>query len=114
MTSDGSQAWEQFKRAPENPLTKSELAAAVRYTLGVLEERYPGRAVEVRVVPVAAVQVLEGVTHRRGTPPAVVEMDAHTWLSLAAGTESFAQAEGRGDVDATGERCDISDLLPLD
>ena len=38
-----------------------------------------GGAVEVRVPPYAAVQVIGGGTHTRGTPRAVVEMDAETW-----------------------------------
>ncbi len=66
-------------------LTPEQLAAAegdgdtsalVKHYLAVLEERAPGRSVEVRVPPYAAVQVVPGVRHTRGTPPAVVETDA--------------------------------------
>ena len=43
--------------------------------------------------PYAAVQVVEGVRHTRGTPPAVVEMDAETWIALATGALDLADAE---------------------
>ncbi len=44
--------------------------------------------------PYAAVQAVPGLTHRRGTPSAVVETDAQTWLALAHGELSWA-AGGR-------------------
>ena len=34
-----------------------------------------------------------GVRHTRGTPPAVVEMDAATWIALATGDLDWAEAE---------------------
>ena len=46
-----------------------------------------------RVPPYAAVQVVEGVRHTRGTPPAVVEIDAETWIALATGALDLAGAE---------------------
>src|SRR5699024_2095390 len=58
-------------------------APAVRHTLELFAEEYPGGAVELRVPPYAAVQALAGTRHTRGTPPAVVETDAATWLALA-------------------------------
>ena len=64
---------------------RSSLALAVRFTLQVLAEEYPGGAVELRVPPFGAVQILEGTSHTRGTPPAVVEMNATTWMGLATG-----------------------------
>ena len=53
----------------------------------------PASSVEVRVPPYAAVQVVPGVRHTRGTPPAVVEMDAATWIALATGDLAWADAE---------------------
>jgi hypothetical protein len=69
--------------------------------------------VEVRVPPYAAVQVIPGVRHTRGTPPAVVEMDAATWIAMATGSLSWADAEGSGHVRASGERADLGPFLPL-
>lgn len=82
----------------------------VKHFLAVLVERAPGRSVEVRVPPYAAAQVIPGVRHTRGTPPAVVEMDAETWIALATGALAWSDA----DVRASGERADLSIYLPLD
>ena len=101
-------AWE----AGDEP-DRAAVKDAVNRTLAVLVEAAPGRAVEVRVPPYAAVQVVGGTTHRRGTPPAVVECDARTWLGLATGTVSWDDAVADGRVRASGERSDLSHLLPL-
>lgn len=104
------------------PLASAALAAAwedgdrralTKHFLALLEQRAPGHSVEVRVPPYAAVQVVPGVRHTRGTPPAVVEMDAETWLALAAGELSWVDAERAGRVRASGERADLSAYLPL-
>jgi Bacterial SCP ortholog len=89
------------------------LRAAVAYLLGLLSDRVPGRAVEVRVPPYAAVQCVAGPRHTRGTPPNVVEMDAVTWVRLAAGRLAWAQAVAEGRVRASGPRADLSGYLPL-
>ena len=85
----------------------------VKHFLAVLAERAPGRSVEVRVPPYAAVQVVAGVRHTRGTPPAVVETDAATWLDLATGATTWADAVAAGGVRASGERTDLTPYLPL-
>lgn len=85
----------------------------VKHFLAVLAARAPGRSVEVRVPPYAAVQVVPGVRHTRGTPPAVVEMDATTWVAMATGELTWAEAEEAGRVRASGERADLSSWLPL-
>ncbi|WP_374928784.1 sterol carrier family protein [Kytococcus sedentarius] len=89
------------------------LATAVRFTLEELGARAPGRSVEVRVPPLGVVQCVEGSTHRRGTPPAVVEMDAGTWLALATGRLEWADAVGSGAVQASGQRAELDAYLPL-
>lgn len=88
---------------------RADLKAVVKHLLGLLSERAPGRSVEVRVPPYAAVQCIEGARHTRGTPPAVVEMDADTWIALARGRLAWADAK----VSASGERSDLSPYLPL-
>ena len=89
------------------------MKAAVKASLAALVEVAPGHAVEVRVPPYAAVQAIGGTRHRRGTPPAVVECDARTWLELAAGRLSWSDAVADGRVRASGERSDLSEHLPL-
>lgn len=94
-------------------LESGDTRLLTKHFLAVLEQRAPGRSVEVRVPPFAAVQAIAGVRHTRGTPPAVVEMDPETWLALATGTLSWSDAESAGRVRASGERADLSPYLPL-
>ncbi|WP_449066757.1 sterol carrier family protein, partial [Planomonospora algeriensis] len=68
---------------------------------------------EVRVPPHAAVQCVEGPRHTRGTPPNVVETDARTWLELATGRLSWADAMAAGRVSASGARADLTEYLPV-
>ena len=58
------------------------LKGAVRHLLDTLVARAPGKSVEVRVPPYAAVQCVEGPRHTRGTPPNVVEMTEIRLVSL--------------------------------
>lgn len=92
---------------------KADLRLLTKHFLAVLEERAPGRSVEVRVPPYAAVQCVEGVRHTRGTPPAVIETDAVTWIALATGTMTWSDAVDQARVRASGERTDLSAYLPL-
>jgi Bacterial SCP ortholog len=92
-------------------LDEAAVAIAVRTLLGVLAERAPWRSVEVRVPSHAAVQCIEGLRHTRGAQPNVVETDPLTWLRLAAGRVTWAEARDR--VSASGERADLSPYLPL-
>jgi uncharacterized protein (TIGR03083 family) len=89
------------------------LKIATKVLLGALVAKAPGRTVEVRVPPIAAVQCVEGPRHTRGTPSNVVETDPLTWVRLAAGRGSWADAVANGSLKASGERSDISGLLPL-
>ena len=95
--------------APDRPA----LADAVRLTARTLEDTAPGHSVEVRVPPFVAVQCIEGPRHTRGTPPNVVETDAATWLRLVSGRLTWDDAVAAGKVTASGNRADLSALLPL-
>lgn len=100
-------------RVASDAAERGDLKLLVKHFLAVLEERAPGRSVEVRVPPHAAVQVIEGVRHTRGTPPAVIETDAATWIALATGALAWSDALESGGVRASGERTDLSSYLPL-
>jgi uncharacterized protein (TIGR03083 family) len=95
------------------PLQRAALATATRALADILAARAPGRSVEVRIPPFAAVQAVEGPRHTRGTPPNVVETDPVTWLRIATGREQFADALARGVVRASGTRADLGGHLPL-
>jgi hypothetical protein len=84
-----------------------------KHLLALLVGRAPGGAVEVRVPPYAVAQCVEGTRHTRGTPPAVVETDPETWIRLGTGDLAWAAADAEGLVTASGERSDLSGLLPL-
>ncbi len=92
---------------------RNTTATTVRYLLQLLTERAEGNTVEVRVPPFGAVQAIEGPRHTRGTPPNVIEMDAATWIAIATGAESWADALAAGRIHASGTRADISFTLPL-
>ncbi|PXY31443.1 sterol carrier family protein [Prauserella muralis] len=92
---------------------RADLAAAVRLSLRTLAATAPGRSVEVRVPPFAAVQCVEGPRHTRGTPPNVVETDPRTWLELATGRLQWTDAVAEGRVSASGTRADVSRWLPI-
>jgi len=87
------------------------VASGVRTSLDWLATEHPGRAVEVRVPPYRAVQILGGTTHRRGTPPAVVEMSPQIWLELFTQKLTWADAVARGEIIASGERSDLNELF---
>ena len=92
---------------------RAVVGAAVKTSARWLAQHVPGRSVELRVPPHVAVQCIEGPRHTRGTPPNVVETDAATWLRLATGATTWAQATGDGAVTASGNRADLSPYLPL-
>lgn len=93
--------------------TSADLRLLTKHFMAVLDDRAPGHSVEVRVPPYAAVQVIPGVRHTRGTPPAVVEMDAATWIELATGDLGWYDAEESARVLASGQRADLAPYLPL-
>jgi hypothetical protein len=95
-------------------MRNQEILQEVKATLALLVEKNPGKAIEVRIPPYAAVQCGEGPKHTRGTPPNVIEMDAETWLALAHGSRTWADAYDAGLINASGVRADLSNLLPLE
>lgn len=109
---EGDQALRDWDADPA-AARRAILGPAVRHTLELIAEEHPGHAVELRVPPYGAVQALPGVRHTRGTPPAVVETDAATWLALAVGDLSWTDARASGRISASGERSDLSEILPL-
>ncbi|HEX6888246.1 MAG TPA: sterol carrier family protein [Candidatus Nanopelagicales bacterium] len=98
---------------PGGAADRATMRVAVRWMLEELARRAPGSSVEIRVPPFAAVQAVAGPAHRRGTPSAVIEMDAGTWLALATGDVTWEQARAAGRVTASGTRADLAPWLPL-
>ena len=98
---------------PDGPDDPDEFRTMVRTTLHWFGQQHPGRAVEIRVPPVSAVQAIAGLRHTRGTPPNVVEMTPATWLLLITGRLRFPAAVADGLVRASGTRADLAEFLPI-
>ena len=99
-------------------VSRDDLADAARAVALTLKKRHPGRTIEVRVPPFAAVQVGathgDGPTHSRGTPPNVVELDAATAVRLAAGSLAWDDAVVQGLIHYSGAHAaDVRTMLPL-
>src|SRR5690349_845607 len=110
---DPSAVEEALGRVRAGEAGKAELRLLTKHYLALLEAKAPGRSVEVRVPPYAAVQCIAGVRHTRGTPPAVVETDAATWIAVATGRLAWTDAVDAARVRASGERTDLTPYLPL-
>ena len=98
--------------APVTP-DRSALKPVVKALTALLAARAPGRHVELRVPPLAAVQCVEGPRHTRGTPPNVVEVEPVAFVELAAGRLGWSAAARDGRVRTWGDRADLSAWLPL-
>jgi uncharacterized protein (TIGR03083 family) len=101
-------------------LHRAALSRCTRTLADILAGQQPGRSVEVRVPPYAAVQCSiasapgdAGPTHTRGTPPNVVEIDPLTFLRLATGRITWDDAMADGTISASGLRANLSPALPL-
>ena len=112
---EGLQALKDLLNSYENNQEVNKLIEqiAVKFCLQLLHEKAPGNSVEVRIPPYAAVQVIPGTSHKRGTPPAVIEMSARIWIDLAIGNIDWITTKNSGAISASGERADLSTLLPL-
>ena len=105
-----SAAVERFRSGDRDP---ADLRLLTKHLLALLVAKAPGGAVEVRVPPYAVAQCVAGTRHTRGTPPAVVETDPETWVAMALGDLAWAAAADAGRLRASGERSDLTPLLPL-
>jgi hypothetical protein len=114
-TREAVSALAEWLRDASNPAPdRNVLAEAVRLTARTLAAQAPGASVEVRVPPFVAVQCISGPRHTRGNPPNVVETDPRTWLLLATGLATFADAAAGGTLQSSGSRAgEIADWLPL-
>ena len=113
MLSPAERALLELIASGVDQVDKDNIRLSVKAILRELTEIAPGRSVELRVPPFAATQIVEGHTHRRGTPAAVVELNAVTLCQLAIGLHTWAELVSEGVILASGERSDLSLLFPL-
>ena len=83
----------------------------VKQILKVVEELVPGRSVELRIPPYAAIQCVEGGNHRRGTPPNMVEMSGQTLITLSKTPDLWDQLCSEGAISASGTNSNLADLF---
>ena len=90
-----------------------EILNEVKKYLDLLSKKAPGFSVEVRIPPYGAIQCIEGPVHRRGTPRAVVEMDAKTFIAIATGDLNWETGVIKGLILASGENSNLNPYFPL-
>ena len=88
-----------------------EIKIQVKQILKVIEEIAPGKSVELRIPPYAAIQCVEGGNHRRGTPPNVVEMSAQTLLNLSKEPQKWDQLCSEGAISASGTNSNLAEIF---
>ena len=88
-----------------------ELKKQVREILSVIQQIAPGKSVELRIPPYAAIQCVSGLTHRRGTPPNVVEMNAEALIKLIDNPGQWYEMCKQGVILASGTNSDISKFI---
>ena len=88
-----------------------DLKAQVKQILKAVQELAPGRSVELRIPPQAAIQCVGGRTHRRGTPPNVVQMSAETLLKLLENPVKWQQYCEAGAISASGTNSNLGNLF---
>ena len=89
----------------------SEIKSQVKKILKVVEQIAPGKLVELRIPPYAAIQCVEGGNHRRGTPPNVVEMSGETLLKLMENPVEWQKFCDLGSISASGTNSNLADLF---
>ena len=88
-----------------------DLKAKVKQIFKVVQEIAPGRSVELRIPPHAAIQCVGGSTHRRGTPPNVVEMKAEILISLLESPDHWQEFCESGVISASGANSNLGNLF---
>lgn len=95
-------------------IKSDDQAVPVRYFLQCLEDSHPGGTIELRVPPFGVAQIVEGLEHRRGTPPNVVEIAPELFIKLCLGEASFDDHQNTKALTLSGTRAvEVSKLFPL-
>lgn len=110
---EGLTALNKYLEINNAEIDKDTLRTLVKYLLELLHKKVPGNSVEVRIPPFAAIQIIEGTTHRRGTPPAVVEINPEIFIKISLGEITWQDALSKGLIQASGQRTDLTEHFPL-
>ena len=88
-----------------------EVKNQVKKILEAVKKFSPGKSVELRIPPYAAIQCVAGITHRRGTPPNVVEMSAKTLIKLLENPSQWHEFCDSGLISASGTNSNLTHLF---
>ena len=88
-----------------------DMKSQVKHILKLVQALSPGRSVELRIPPYSAIQCVGGSTHRRGTPPNVVEMKAEILISLLKSPDQWKQFCESGAISASGANSNLGELF---
>jgi hypothetical protein len=88
-----------------------EIKSQVNLILKVIKEVAPGRSVELRIPPYAAMQCVKGGNHRRGTPANTVEMSGQTLITLSKRPDLWDQLCSNGAIKASGTNSNLAELF---
>ena len=88
-----------------------DIKAQVKQIIKLVQEVAPGKSVELRIPPYAAIQCVGGGIHRRGTPPNVVEMSGETLLKLLENPVKWQQYCDLGSISASGTNSNLGNLF---
>ena len=88
-----------------------DLKPQVGEILTLVQKLAPGKSVELRIPHYSAVQCVSGVFHRRGTPPNVVEMGAHTLINLIENPDLWEELCSSGMISASGTNSNLKELF---
>ena len=88
-----------------------EIKDQVKTILEAVKKFSPGKSVELRIPPYAAIQCVAGITHRRGTPPNVVEMRAETLFKILENPSQWQKLCDLGLISASGTNSNLAHLF---
>ena len=88
-----------------------EIKDQVKNILEAVKKFSPGKSVEIRIPSYAAIQCVAGITHRRGTPPNVVEMSAETLIRLQENPSQWQEFCDLGLISASGTNSNLTHLF---
>lgn len=88
-----------------------EIENQVKTILEAVKEFSPGKSVELRIPPYAAIQCVAGITHRRGTPPNAVDMSAETLIKLLDNPSRWHKFCDLGLISTSGTNPNLRDLF---
>ena len=88
-----------------------EVKNQVKKILEAVKKFSPGKSVELRIPPYAAIQCVAGITQWRGTPPNVVEMSAETLIKLLENPIQWDEFCDLGLISASGTHSNLTHLF---